>query len=53
MTQLRLAMTFLILAGIAFLLIPFAFAKVLAGLFAILFVIFLIVGLSRLDSLTA
>lgn len=51
MTFLRLALTCLALAVIGIVLVPFALAKILAGVFAVLFVLFLLLGLSVVDNL--
>ncbi len=53
MTMLRISLTCLVLAMIGLVLVPFALAKLLAGLFALLFVVFLVLGLASVDNLAA
>lgn len=53
MTMLRIALTCFVLAALGLLFVPFAAAKVVAGIFAVLFVLFLVVGLATLENLTA
>jgi hypothetical protein len=48
---LRISLTCLVLAVIGILLVPFALAKVLAGVLAVLFVLFLVLGLAAVDNL--
>jgi hypothetical protein len=53
MTLLRLALLCFVLAAMGVLFVPFAVAKLLAGVFAVLFVVFLLAGLASLDRLAA
>ena len=53
MTLLRLSLLCFVLAAMGVLFVPFAVAKLLAGIFAVLFVVFLLAGLASLDRLTA
>jgi hypothetical protein len=50
--MLRISLTCLVLT-VMVLLLPFAVAKVLAGILGFLFVIFLVAGLSAVDNLAA
>ncbi len=51
MAFLRISLTCLVLAVIGIVLLPFALAKILAGVFAVLFVVFLVLGLAIVDNL--
>jgi hypothetical protein len=51
MAFLRISLTCLVLAVIGILLVPFALAKILAGVLAVLFVLFLVLGLAAVDNL--
>lgn len=51
MTMLRIALTCFVLAALGLLFVPFAAAKVVAGIFAVLFVLFLVLGLATLENL--
>jgi hypothetical protein len=50
---LRISLTCLVLAFIGLLFVPFALAKLLAGVFTLLFVVFLVLGLATVDNLAA
>jgi hypothetical protein len=50
--MLRISLTCLVLT-VTVLLLPFAVAKILAGIFGFLFVIFLVGGLAAVDNLAA
>ena len=51
MAFLRISLTCLVLALIGILFVPFALAKVLAVGLAVLFVVFLVLGLAMVDNL--
>lgn len=51
MAFLRISLTCLVLSVIGIVLLPFALAKILAGVFAVLFVVFLVLGLAVVDNL--
>lgn len=50
--MLRISLTCLVLT-VTVLLLPFATAKILAGIFGFFFVVFLVVGLATVDNLAA
>lgn len=52
MTMLRIAVTCFVLSGLGLLFVPFAAAKVAAGVLAVLFVVFLVIGLATLENQT-
>jgi hypothetical protein len=49
--MLRVSVTCLVLSLMALLFVPFAFAKALAGVLALFFVVFLVLGLATVDNL--
>jgi len=51
-TLLRISLTCLVLT-VTVLLLPFAVAKILAGIFGFFFVVFLVIGLATVDNLAA
>jgi membrane protein implicated in regulation of membrane protease activity len=53
MTLLRIALACFVLAALGLLFVPFAAAKIVAGVFAALFVLFLVTGLATLENLVA
>ncbi len=53
MTMLRIALTCFVLAALGLLFVPFAAAKIVGGIFAVLFVFFLVAGLASVENLTA
>ncbi len=53
MTLLRIALVCFVIAAVALLFVPFAVGKILAGVCAVLFVLFLVTGLATVENLTA
>lgn len=51
MTLLRMALGCFVLAALGLLFVPFAVAKIVAGVFAVLFVLFLVAGLANVENL--
>ena len=49
--MLRVSVTCLVLSLMAILFVPFGIAKAMAGVFAFLFLVFLVLGLARVDNL--
>ena len=52
-SMLTISVLCFVLAAMGVLFVPFAVAKLLAGVFAVLFVVFLLAGLASLDRLAA